>query len=112
VPKALGIYHSAIARKSVTQVSWGVVQPGDVITQTVYLQNRDRKAVTLEFATANWDPLYAQDMFSLQWDLEPGHVLAAKTVIPVTFALVAPAASQNFTAFHFDIVILVAPVAS
>lgn len=112
VPKELGIYQSATARKSLTQFSWGVVKPGDVITQTVYLQNRDRTAVTLELVTANWDPLYTQDLFSLQWDLESGHVLAAKAVIPVTFSLIAPMASQNFTEFHFDIIILVAPAAN
>jgi hypothetical protein len=105
-PKELGIYPTATSKKVLTSVDWGVVHPGDVVTRTIYIQNRDRIALTLRLQTGNWLPLAAQDTFVLQWNLATDHVVPPRTTIPVTLRLIAPSSSVDVTTFQFDIIIL------
>ena len=69
-----------------TEISWGVLDPGESRTFNAWVQNSGNVAQGLALSTESWSPFGAGNSISLSWDY--GDVLIpAGASIPVVFTL-------------------------
>jgi hypothetical protein len=88
----------------VTEIDWGLVEPGQHVNATIYLKNEGNTPITLSLRTENWSPSNASDHITLSWDYadqtaDPG------AVVKVNLTLAVSSNVTGITRFTFDIVI-------
>lgn len=88
----------------VTEIDWGLVEPGYQVNATIYLRNEGNAPITLSLHTENWNPSNASNYITLGWDytnqtVDPG------TVNNVNLILVVSSNVTGITNFSFDIII-------
>jgi hypothetical protein len=101
----VGVYWDSACTNNVTTMSWGLLQAGEVYSQTVYIQNKGSTSLTLNMTTSNWNPASASNFITLTWNRE-GYVL--NTTVPVIQTLLTLSVSSNISGiqeFTFDITI-------
>ena len=101
----VGVYWDVNCRSTVTQIDWGLLDPGGTANVTVYLKNVGNAPLTLSLNTENWDPLNVSDYITLQWDYQgesvnPGQVREVVLVLSVSSTI------TGITDFRFDIIII------
>ncbi len=100
----LDIYTDATATVSCTSIEWGVLNPGDSVSKTIYLKNTGNTAEMLNMTVSEWTPEVAGDILSLTWNKE-GQILDAGTVMAATLTLHVPENPGSLTSFSLNIVI-------
>jgi len=89
----------------VTEIDWGMVEPGREHNRTVFIKNTSNVPANLTLGTDNWNPSVASDYIALFWNYD-NHTLAVGEVVPVVFTLSIAANIMGVTNFTFDIVII------
>jgi len=87
-----------------TEISWGVLDPGQSRTFNAWVQNSGNVAQGLALSTEGWSPLGAGNSISLSWDYG-GAPLPAGASIPVVFTLSVSPSISGVSGFSFDVVI-------
>jgi len=98
------VYWDLGCTQVVDQIDWGILEPSDTPTKTVYVKNTGNAALTLSMTYSGWDPPEAGSYITLSWDKE------SSTVDPdgVTGAILTLSVSgsiSDITTFTFDITI-------
>lgn len=100
----VGVYNDGYCTSNCTNISWGNLAPGGMITKTVYIKNTGNTAVTLTIATSSWNPSSASSYLTLAWN-RAGYTLAAGASIDATLTLSASSGAGAISSFSFNIVI-------
>ena len=106
VMKAVGVevYWDSGCTDTVSAINWGILEPGDSLTKTVYVKNTGNAPVTLKMTCSGWDPPEAVDHFTLSWDKE-GAVIPPDAVVAVVLTLSVSDAIYGITDFSSTITI-------
>ena len=100
----LGVYTDSAGNAPLTRVEWGLLYPGDTITQELYIHNAGNQATTLQLETANWSPSQASTYLTLTWDYG-NEVVQPDETIRVILSLTLASDVQDIQDFSFDIVL-------
>ena len=106
--RAVGVevYADAGLTTVLTEISWGVLDPGESKTFNAWVQNSGNVAQGLALSTEGWSPFGAGNSISLSWDYG-GMPLPAGASIPVVFTLSVDPGISGVSGFSFDVVIQV-----
>ena len=105
--KAVGVavYQDPALTLPLTEINWGILEPGEEKNHTAYIKNESNVPITLVLITENWSPLNASSFVALTWDYDV-QLLGVDGFIEVTFTLAVDPAISGIDAFSFDIVIV------
>jgi hypothetical protein len=101
----VGIYKDVNFKVSVTQIDWGVVEPGQSKNFSAYIVNNSNVPITLSMTTENWNLVNASNFIALTWNYS-GSEVAVDEYVLVTFVLTVSHAISGIAAFSFTIVIV------
>jgi len=106
--RAVGVevYADAGLSTVLTEISWGMLDPGESRTFNAWVQNSGNVAQGLTLSTDGWLPLGAGNSISLSWDYG-GAPIPAGASIPVVFTLSVDSGISGVSGFSFDVVIQV-----
>jgi len=99
------IYKDINFTVAVTQIDWGIVEPGKSKNFSAYIVNRSNVPITLGMTTESWNPVSASDFIILTWTYD-GAEIRVNGYILVTFALSVDHAISGIDGFSFTIVIV------
>ena len=105
--KAVGVdvYQDPALTLPLTEINWGILEPGEEKNHTAYIKNDSNVPITLILTTENWSPLNASSFIALTWDYD-GQLVEVDGFVEVTFTLAVDPAISGIDAFSFDIVIV------
>lgn len=103
------VYWEQNCTTEVTQIDWGILEPGSLENVTVYARNEGSLRINLTLTTENWQPIQAPQYLNLTWDysnqvIEPGRI--QKIVLTLSVAEEVPGTGD----FSFLIVITGRPL--
>ena len=101
----VGIYRDPALTVPLTEIDWGVLEPGEEKNYTAYIRNESNVPITLVLTTENWSPVNASSFVALTWDYN-GEPLGVDGFVEVTFTLAVDPVISGIDAFSFDIVIV------
>ena len=101
----VGVYQDPALTVPLTEIDWGILEPGEQKNHTAYIKNESNVLVTLVLTTENWSPLNASSFVALTWDYD-GQLLEVDGFVDVTFTLAVDPVISGIDAFSFDIVIV------
>lgn len=104
--KTIGLesYWDVNATIPCTEISWGMLEPGESVNKTIYVKSVSNVASTLNMTTQNWNPMNASNLISLTWDSE-GKTIQPNEVMAVSFMLQVSPTITGIREFSFDIII-------
>ena len=104
--KVLGVevYWDPECTLVVTEIDWGVLEPSDIATKTLYVKNTGNTDVTLSMTTENWTPANAETFIAVTWDAE-GSTLKTGANMPVNITLNVSSSIKGISDFSLEIVI-------
>ncbi|HML02298.1 MAG TPA: hypothetical protein VK487_02880 [Candidatus Bathyarchaeia archaeon] len=100
----VSVYTNSTCKATLSTITWGSLNVGNVTTRTMYVKNTGNDAVTLNMTTSGWSPSYATSYFTFSWN-EQSTQLAAGAGVTATLTLTGPSSVGNFTSFSFNIII-------
>jgi hypothetical protein len=101
----IGVYKDSGLTIPVTQIDWGILEPGDSKNITVYIKNESNVPITLTMWTEDWNPLNAAYYIRLSWNYD-GTEMPVDGFIQATFTLNVDSAVTGISSFSFTIVIV------
>jgi hypothetical protein len=90
----IGIYADAACTKNVTNVDWGRLYQGGVITKTAYIQNSGSVNQTLIMTTNTWTPATMAQYATFTWN-NANYVLMPGQSVEATFTLAIASNAQG-----------------
>jgi len=100
----VGVYSDSACTNSLSTISWGTLNPGNVTTYTMYVKNTGTMPVTLNMTVGNWSPTSASSYITLTWNQEQ-YVLQASQVVTAVLTLSVSSSISGVTTFSFNITI-------
>jgi hypothetical protein len=100
----VGAFWDIDCTSRVTEIDWGLVEPGQHVNATIYLKNEGNAPITLSINTENWSPSNASNYITLSWDYA-GQKVDPRTVVKVNLTLSVSSNVTRVTNFSFDIII-------
>lgn len=97
----VGVFTDSGCTNPVTSISWGMLNPGDAPTYTMYVRNNGTVSVTLTMTTSNWNPPSASGNFTVTWN-QQNTVLAAGSVIQAVLTLTVSPSAVGISSATFD----------
>jgi hypothetical protein len=88
----------------ITDIDWGVLDPGENTSKTIYIKNTGSTAMTLNMTYSGWNPVEAGTYLSLTWDRE-GVIVAVDEVVSAVLTLHVSDIIAGITSYSFDITI-------
>jgi len=101
----VNVYKDIDCIDKVSEINWGVLEPGESKNFTCYIRNESNTNVTLSMTTANWVPNQAAYYISLSWNLE-GVEMSPDEIMPCNFTLTVSSSIYGITNFSFDIMVV------
>jgi hypothetical protein len=101
----VGVYSDAAKTIPVSSIDWGMLDPGQSKTVSVYISNNGNVPLNLTMRTENWQPAAAANYISLAWN-DNGSQLPAGSVRQIAFTLSVNASITGIQTFTFDSVIV------
>jgi hypothetical protein len=101
--KAVGVafYWNSAATQPVSNITWGLVDPGASYSTLVYCENVKNSNITMTLIVWNWNPTTASDYISSGWNYT-GAVLRPGAIVPILFQLQVYSNVTGITNFSFD----------
>jgi hypothetical protein len=99
----VGVYHDLECTQEATSFEWGALDPGDVVSRTVYIKNTGNTDMTLYLQVINWTPAGAVDYLSITWD-EESTLLSADQVVEAVITLTVDNSITGIDDFSFQLV--------
>ncbi|MCK4475084.1 hypothetical protein KAU30_04500 [Candidatus Bathyarchaeota archaeon] len=100
----VGIYANAEASIVVSEIDWGILEPGESENVTVYIKNEGNVVANLTMYTEAWTPPEAEESIQLTWDYD-GTELGISDIRCVTFTLSVAPSIIGINDFSFDIIV-------
>ncbi len=100
----LGCLSDLACTVNVTNIDWGILDPGSSVTRTVYVKNIGNVAETLSMTVSSWSPSIAGSYLAVAWDRQ-GAILSAGQVVQATFTLTVSANVTGVTDFSNVLVV-------
>jgi hypothetical protein len=88
----------------VSEIDWGVVEPGNHVNTTLYLRNEGNAPITLYLDTENWSPSDASNYITISWNYA-GQTVDPWAVVKANLTLMVSSNVTGITNFTFTIVI-------
>ena len=88
----------------VSEIDWGIIEPGVSVTETIYITNTGNAAVTLNMTYYGWVPAEAGNYITLSWDRE-GVTVNPDAVVSAVLTLSVSESISGIEGFSFNIVI-------
>jgi len=101
----VGIYKDANFTVSLTEIDWGVLEPGESKNFSAYIVNKSNVPITLSMTTSDWQPINASQFITLSWNYH-GEQIPINGYVEVIFTLTVNAAVSGIQAFGFVITIV------
>lgn len=101
----VGVYQDPELSVPLTEIDWGVLEPGEEKNYTAYIKNESNVSLTLFLITENWNPLNASSFITLSWNYD-GQPFEVDASVEVTLTLAVDMAISGIKTFSFDIVIV------
>ena len=99
------VYWDSRCTKRVSSIDWGSLEPGTNKTVTLFIKNKGKNQVTLNYYTSNWKPSEIANYLNLTWDYT-GQSIEFKEIIQVVFTLDVSENAEAIETFSFDIDII------
>lgn len=100
----VGVFSDSNCINAVTSIDWGILNPGNISTHTIYVRNNGTVPVTLTMTTGNWNPQPASGNFTVSWDKQ-NTSLAASSVTQAVLTLNVSSSAIGIASVTFDITI-------
>jgi len=102
--KAVGVqfYVDSAGSIATSQIDWGLLDPGQTVTVTLYCKSTSNVPVTLSMAVGNFNPASGISYLACIWSYN-GTTLSPNQIIPIRFTLQVASTITGITAFSFDI---------
>jgi len=101
----VGVYQDPELTLPLTEINWGLLEPGEKKNHTAYIKNESNVLITLLLTAENWSPQNASSFVALTWDYDE-QLLEVDGFVEVTFTLAVDPAISGIKSFSFDIVIV------
>lgn len=88
----------------ITDIDWGVLDPGENTSKTIYVKNTGSTAMMLNLTYSGWNPVEAGTYLSLTWDKE-GAIVTVDEVVSTMLTLHVSDTIAGITSYSFDITI-------
>jgi len=88
----------------ITDIDWGVLDPGESTSKTIYVKNTGSTAMMLNMTYSGWNPVEAGTYLSLTWDRE-GATVVVDEVVGAVLTLHVLDTIAGITSYSFDITI-------
>jgi len=98
----LGVYSDSGCTVALSSISWGTLNPGATLTQTIYVKNQGNVAVTLSMSVDSWTPSSASTYLTLTWNLD-GFTLPAGNSVQAVLSLTVSSSITGITTFSFNL---------
>ena len=98
----VGVYIDNNCTQNCTAIEVGVLSPGEVTTQTVFVKNTGTNAVSLSLSVDSWDPVEASSWLVLSWN-RGDYVLGVGEVVQATLTLSMDSGIMGVSNFGFDV---------
>ena len=98
------VFWDLACSQPVSSMDWGTPEPGDVVTQIVYVKNTGNADMTLHLATSNWSPAAASNYLTLTWDQE-STTLSEDEVATASITLTVSGSITGIDDFTFQTII-------
>ena len=98
------VYWDAACTQVVSDVDWGVAEPGENVSRTVYVKNTGNSQMALNMSYSGWSPVEAGSYLSLVWDRE-GSLIDADEVLAAVLTMVVDGSISGVTDYSYNIVI-------
>ena len=95
----LGFFGDAAGSLPVSELDWGLVEPGGVVVVTVYARNNGTVSGVMGLTVSEWVPVLAGEYMNVTWNRE-GYVLPVDVIVPVTFTLRVSGLIHDVTSFR------------
>ncbi len=104
--KTIGVaaFSNAACTVPLTQIDWGVLEPGQSVSNIFWLKSTGNIQSTLSMSTSNYVPIGAQQFLTTNWN-STGIVIQPSQVIAVNVTLTVSDTIVGITDFSYDIVI-------
>ena len=102
--KAVGVsvYSDSGGTIVASKVDWGMLEPGQKVSATLYLKNTSNVPVSVSLAVGNFNPASGQTYLACTWNYSGG-VLNPGNIVGVTLTLNVASTITGITAFSFDL---------
>ena len=98
------VFSDAACTQVLTAIDWGLLEPSQVVSRTVYLKNVGNTPLTLSMSTSTWAPSSAASYISVNWNAG-GKVINPSTTLGANITLSVSSAIGGIDSFSFYIVI-------
>jgi hypothetical protein len=100
----VGVFIDPQATTLCTDIDFGNLNSGNIVTKTLYIKNTGNITETLSMTVTDWNPPTATSSIFLTWDQENAK-LQAGAIVPATLTLNIAADTGDISDFNFNIVI-------
>jgi uncharacterized repeat protein (TIGR01451 family) len=100
----VGVYEDISCTIPVSEINWGMLEPGQTVNLTVYIRNEGNTAINLTIYSEDWSPANASNFIAFTCDYD-GRQLSANDLVIVNFALSVSSEIHDIDTFSFSIVI-------
>jgi len=101
----VGVFKDVNFTVTVTQIDWGMLEPGESKYFEAYVRNEGNVPIVLAMRTEEWNPLDASALINVAWGCE-GVQLPVDGFVPATFTLHVDPGASGIRSFSFTIVII------
>jgi hypothetical protein len=98
----IGVYWDNSRTNRVTEINWGLLEPGDKKSFTIYISNEGNAPLTLSMSTSNWNPSSVANYLTLTWS-NIGQTINAGVTAQLTLTLTVSPSVSGTNGFSFDI---------
>ncbi|MEM2129378.1 MAG: hypothetical protein QXZ70_02145, partial [Candidatus Bathyarchaeia archaeon] len=102
----VGVYWDQNCTNTVTLIDWGMIEPGSINNETVYVRNEGNMAANISMATENWNPQNASNYLALNWNYN-GQQLNPSEAVQIVLSLAVSSSIQGIENFSFDVIVSV-----
>ena len=98
------VYWDSSCTQVVNLIDWGILGPGDSVSQTVYVKNGGNAPMNISLSVSGWSPVGAGSYLGVSWDREDA-VVAAGGVVQAVLILDVSSSITGISDFSFELVI-------
>jgi hypothetical protein len=97
----VGVFSDTQASTLCTNIDFGTLNSGNIVTKTIYIKNTGTITETLSMTVTDWNPQTATSSLFLTWNQERSKLQAGATV-SVTLTLNIAADTGDISDFNFN----------
>jgi hypothetical protein len=98
------VYWNSACSNPTSSIDFGLIEPGDQKSFTLYLKNEGNSDLTLSMTSKDWNPVDAGNYMSLSWDRE-GVQLSPSQVISCVLTLSVSESIQDISTYGVTVTI-------